>query len=482
MPLRLRLSIWNAVVIIGAIFVLSMLTYALEARSLKQDLDQSLESQSDNLANVYRVRASLSPRARERIIPQPSVFSAPTFYVQVLDLDGTVVERTPSMGERTLPVKRETLSRAAQGEPVFETVSLDGRNIRMYTDALVTDDEFLGYIQVARSLTALEDALGFLRRTLIGAGALLLLISIIVAWFLAGFSLRPIGRVTQAAQDISLSGRLDRRLPPEGSRDEVARLVDTFNRMLDRIDATFTAQKRFVADASHELRTPLTTIRGNLDLLRRSGAVAEPEMRDALDDVTSEAARMARLVQGLLALARADAGQGLARSPVRLDDVVRAVQRETQALSTAVAVRLERIDHVRVMGDADALKQLLLILVENGVKYTATGAVTLSLRNEAGRAHLQVRDTGSGIAEDDLPHIFERFYRSPTSRASGGTGLGLAIAKWIADAHNATIDVQTRIGEGTTFSVAMDAMPSVRDEVPQEAPAPLPLGEAGVRA
>src|SRR5690348_898435 len=140
MPLRLRLSIWNAMIIIGAVFVLSMLTYALEARSLKQDLDQSLESQADNLSNVYRVRASLSPRARERIIPQPSVFSAPTFFVQTLDLDGTVVERTPSMGDRTLPVKQESLNRAAQGEPVFETVSLDGRNIRMYTDALVTDD------------------------------------------------------------------------------------------------------------------------------------------------------------------------------------------------------------------------------------------------------------------------------------------------------------------------------------------------------
>src|SRR5581483_9998938 len=130
------------------------------------DLNDSLETQAHNLTTVYQVRASLSPRARERIIPQPSVFSAPIFWVQILDPDGAVVERSESMGDRGLPVRDDTLRRAADGQPVFETVRLDGRNVRLYTSALATDDEFLGYVQVARSMNALEDALAVLRRKL----------------------------------------------------------------------------------------------------------------------------------------------------------------------------------------------------------------------------------------------------------------------------------------------------------------------------
>jgi len=468
MPLRLRLCIWNALVIFGAICLLSTLTYAIEARSLAEDLDDSLETQGRNLTAVYQAKASLPPRTRERFIPQPSVFSAPAYHVQVLDPSGAIVERTQSLGERSLPIHEMALRRAGDGEAVFETFTVEGQNVRLYTAPLLADEEFLGYIQVARSLKALEDAMGFLRSTLMLAGAGLLSVSILVGWFLAGLSLRPIGRITQAAQDISLSGKLDRRLPLEGSRDEIARLVATFNRMMDRIDNGFAAQRRFVADASHELRTPLTTIRGNLELLRRSGAVSQPEMRDALDDVTSEAARMARLVQGLLALARADSGQALERVPVRLDDVIGRVHREAQALSDTVAVRLDRVDPVQVMGDVDALKQLLLILVENGVKYTLRGTVTVGLVNNGGDATLRVHDTGSGIADEDLPHIFERFYRSSTSRASGGTGLGLAIARWIAEEHGAAITVETKVGEGTTFVVHLDAIRAIPDETAAE--------------
>ncbi|HZT07156.1 MAG TPA: HAMP domain-containing sensor histidine kinase [Chloroflexota bacterium] len=475
MPLRLRFAIWNATIIVGAICLLSALTYALEARSLAEDIDESLQSQAHNLTTVYQARATLPPRARERVVPQPSVFSAPAFYVQILDSDGGIVERSDSLGDRRLPLRATTLARARDGEDVFETIKIEGQNVRLFTTSLdEAQEEGLGFIQVARSLEAPEDALSFLRSTLFVAGAVLLVISVGVAWLLAGISLRPIGRITQAARDIALSGRLDRRLPPEGSRDEIARLVDTFNHMMNRIDSAFAAQRRFVADASHELRTPLTTIRGNLELLRRSGAVVRPEMVDALDDVTAEAARMSRLVHGLLALARADAGQALDRSPVRLDEVLRTVHREAQALPHRVAIELDRVDPVEVLGNADALKQLLLILVENSVKYTEEGAVALSLIREDGTAALRVRDTGSGIAPDDLPHIFERFYRSPTSRASGGTGLGLAIAQWIAAEHDATISVDTRLGEGTTFLIRLGAISLLARAEGEQASAGLP--------
>jgi two-component system, OmpR family, sensor kinase len=471
MPIRLRLTIWNSLVIIGAILLLGGLTYWLEARSLTQEVDDSLRTQARNLQSVYEVRAALPPRARERIMPQPSVFSAPAFHVQILDPNGEVVERTAALGGRRLPVNLGDLDRVAGSEEVFRTVTLDGQDVRTFIAPLTTDDDFLGYVQVARSMEALEDALELLARTIIGAGAVLLLVSLIVAWLLAGAALRPVQRITEAAREIGFSPHLDRRLPAVGTRDEIARLGDTFNGMLDRLENVLNSQRRFVADASHELRTPLTTIRGNLDLLRRSGAIAQPEMQEALEDVRSEAERMSRMVAGLLALARADAGHALAREPVRLDQLVGAVHREAQTLAGDVIVQLGTVEPTEVQGDHDALKQLLLILVENGIKYTAPGGtVTLSLRVERGQAAVQVRDSGCGIAPVDLPHIFERFYRSPAARASGGTGLGLAIAHWIADEHRATISVDSAVNVGTTFTVRLAASPvaeAASDQVPR---------------
>jgi signal transduction histidine kinase len=473
LTLRLRLALWTALVIAGAICLLSAVTYALQLHDLSDEIDGSLRAQAGNLTNVYRVRAALSPRARERVIPQPSVFSSPSFHVQILDTSGQIVERTPGLGSRQLPVSPAALREAADGEEeVFETVTLEGQQVRVYTMALLTDDEFQGYVQVARSLEALNDSLAVLSRTLLSGGAVLLVISMIVAWLLAGITLRPIDRITQAAREIGRSGRLDRRLAPARTRDEVAQLAETFNHMMDRLESAFAGQRRFVADASHELRTPLTTIRGNLELLRRSGAVEDPVMGEALQDVIEESARMARLVDGLLALARADSGQVLRRSPVQLDQLIRAVYRDAQAMERGAAVTLGPLDQAQVTGDPDALKQLLLILMDNGLKYTPEGTVTVSLRVEGANALVSVRDNGVGISPEDLPHVFERFYRSPSARASGGTGLGLAIAHWIADEHGASIEVQSEPGQGSVFTVRLPAQrPSERSEsIPHQAP------------
>jgi signal transduction histidine kinase len=472
-PLRLRLALLNAIVLAGAILALGMLTYALEARSLLDDLDESLHTQAGNLTTVYQARATLPPRTRERVIPQPSVFSGPTFLVQVLGTDGSVLERSAALAGSTLPVKEQTLLRAGEGAEVFESVLLDRQQMRVFTTAMVSDEEFLGYLQVARPLQPPLDALATLRTTLLGAGAMLLVVSMFVAWLLAGYSLRPIGRITQAARAVALSGRLDSRLTPVATRDELARLVETFNAMMDRLEGAFTAQRRFVADASHELRTPLTTIRGNLELLRRSGAVRDPEMGDALEDVIGETERMARLVQGLLALARADAGQKLELQPIQLDELAHSVYREVQLLAGGVAIRLSRVDPVEVIGDADALKQLLLILAENGVKYTPPGgAVTLSVVYDQSDVVLSVQDTGPGIPPDVKPHIFERFYRAPTARSQGGTGLGLAIAQWIASEHGVQIVAESEPGSGTTFSVRMPGRLVTAPPEPRGAAAP----------
>ncbi len=239
--------------------------------------------------------------------------------------------------------------------------------------------------------------------------------------------------------------------------DEVGQLTATVNDMLGRLEASFETQQRLVADVSHELRTPLTTIQGNLDLLRR-GAADDPGMRgEALAAIGNETVRMRRLINDLLLLAQADAGLQLQLQPVELDTLLLDVYRQGQVISqgTGVRVRLGAEDQAVVMGDGDRLRQLLLNLVDNAIKYTPSGGdVTLTLKRQAGWVQVTVSDTGCGIPPEDLPHIFERFYRADRSRTRpGGAGLGLSIAKWVAEAHGGELEVESEVGQGTIFTL-----------------------------
>jgi signal transduction histidine kinase len=227
--------------------------------------------------------------------------------------------------------------------------------------------------------------------------------------------------------------------------------------MLARLETLFQAQQRLVADVSHELRTPLTTIQGNLDLLRRGAADDLITRGEALRTIGDQTTRMRRLINDLLLLAQADAGLKLRLQPVELDTLLLEVYREAQVMaqSQGVSVRLGAEDQALVQGDGDRLRQLLLNLVDNAIKYTSAGGqVTLGLSRSDGWAQVTVSDTGVGIAAEDLPHIFERFYRADRSRGrSGGSGLGLSIAEWIAQAHGGRIQVTSQVGKGSTFTV-----------------------------
>lgn len=243
-------------------------------------------------------------------------------------------------------------------------------------------------------------------------------------------------------------------MPGEG-KDEVGRLIQAFNESLERLENLFETQRRFLADVSHELRTPLTSIRGNVDLIRRMG---EPDA-ESLDAITSEVDRMTRLVQDLLLLAQAETGKlPLASAVVELDTLMLEVYQQAKMLAQdKVAVRLGREDQARVFGDRDRLKQVLLNLVGNALEHTPPGGqVTLALSCVEDWARLTVTDTGAGIPQEELPHIFERFYRIDRSRrrtGAGGAGLGLSIAYWITRSHQGRLEVASEVGRGSTFSI-----------------------------
>jgi signal transduction histidine kinase len=279
--------------------------------------------------------------------------------------------------------------------------------------------------------------------------------SLFVAVLLTPGLFKPLEDMATAARQITRADDLSRRVPYANRPDEIGDLARAFNQTLERLERLFRTQQRLLADVSHELRTPLTTIRGNLDLMRRMGET-DPQ---SLAAVQVEIERMTRLVGDLLLLARADSGGlPLERKPVELDYILFDVYRQVRILEPPVQIELTAVDQATVLGDADRLKQLLLNLVENAVKYTPPGGeVTLSLSKKEGWVYFEVSDTGIGIPPENLPHVFDRFYRvdKARTRAQGGSGLGLSIAKWVAQAHGGAIRVSSQVGEGTTFSVTL---------------------------
>jgi len=228
--------------------------------------------------------------------------------------------------------------------------------------------------------------------------------------------------------------------------------------MLGSLEEAYVTQQRFVGDASHELRAPLTAVQANLELLRRGDRMPAEDRTRAIEEAFAETRRMTRLVADLLALARADAGIPLRRASVELDRIVLDVVSEARHMTRGHAIELEHVEPAELSGDPDRVRQLLLILVDNAIRYTPpSGQVIVTLRCSYGWADLTVRDTGVGIAADALPHIFERFYRSDRARVRdpGGTGLGLAIARWVAEQHGGTLNLESELGRGTVARVRL---------------------------
>lgn len=354
---------------------------------------------------------------------------------------------------------------------IFETVSTQAGRLRVLSVPItvVPDERIIGYIQLARSLDIVDRALDQLLIVLLTGGLLGILISALVGWAAAGAALRPLGRVTDTALQISRADDLSRRIPMEGAvRDEIGRLVIVFNETLERLENLFEGQRRFLADVSHELRTPLTTIRGNVDLIRRMGKADE----ESLEAVTSEVDRMTRMVQELLLLAQAESGNlPLAQDTIDLKALTQEIHQQGQLLAEErVEVKLTALEAVKVVGDMDRLRQVLLNLVANALEHTPDGGrIELGLVRVDGWAKVTVTDSGKGIPEHALANVFERFYRVDRSRKrseTGGAGLGLSIAYWIARSHDGRIDVESVVDQGTTFSLWL---PITNDEGRAEA-------------
>jgi heavy metal sensor kinase len=458
--IRLRLTLWHTALLALVLAGFAALVYVTVNGQVENDVDHEIDVRALQASRELRAITVGGPPRPVRPVELPtSALVDTSLYVQVVSPNGEVLSRSQNLTE-SLPTPADTLRRALAGQEVRDRLEFEDGRIEMQTAPLTVDGNVVGVLQVAAPLQAAEARLSGLRFVLAGVVLGALGLAALIGWFLASRAMRPVDRMTRTARAIGHSADFSRRLEEPGEHDELGRLASTFNEMLADLDHAFTTQRRFLADASHELRTPLAVIRTNVEALLR-GADADPEERDAsLRAIARETDRMGRLVADLLALARADAGQPLVQKPVELDALLIEVYQQQRRLADGLNLSLGELEQVEIQGDPDRLKQLALNLVDNALRYTPPGGdVTLDVVREGDWAVFRVRDTGVGIPAQDLPHIFDRFYRvdRPRTRQAGGTGLGLAIAKWVAEAHGGRIDVDSVVDRGSTFSVYLPA-------------------------
>jgi len=457
MSVRLRLTLWYTVLTAVTMVISSVILYVVLRQTINADTDAFLASKAHDLAaSIQIIPVKSGNQIVHYVAPLPDVdrFAEADVYAQELDVTGSILDESMNMGSYGQPLDPAGLVKALHGQTAYGTVAIRGIRLRVFTMPLKLPGYPNRVLQVARAVDPVESTLTRLQRALLIGDALVALIACGLGWWMAGSSLRPIASTTKAVQVIGESGRLDQRVAYQGPTDEIGELVYTFNRMLDRLESTITAQRRFIADASHELRTPLTTLRINVDLLRRDPEAEPPERTEVIDDIATEIDRLARLVHGLLDLARADAGIHLDKQSLRADEIVRDVVQQVRASADGVIVETGDLIPTLLVASPDYLKQLLLTLVDNAVKYTpAGGRVYLDVERDGPWVKFVVADTGQGIAPEDLPRIFERFYRAPRVRRQPGTGLGLAVAQWIAGEHGGHIAVESELDHGSTFTV-----------------------------
>ena len=376
----------------------------------------------------------------------------------VVDPTGTVRYATATIDGSPVRIPAALTLEALETGASAATATLGGVETRLAA-ASFGEGQARGVAVAGQPTRVLAEQLAAFRAFLWIAFLVTVIVVGIVSWLVTGRALRPLVALSTTADEIAATGDLSRRLPPVTSKDEVGALTTSVNAMLERLASSqaglaeaLEAQRRFVADASHELRTPLTTIRTSAEFLREQPDAAPADRAEALADVISESERMGALVEGLLLLARSDAGLQETPAPVDLAGLaVEAAQRYRRAGRDVQAVVPGA---VVVAGDRDALARLVANLVENGIRHGA-GEVLVDVRPEAAQAVLRVADRGPGFPPGSEARVFERFARLDPARSGPGTGLGLAIARSIAVAHGGTIQAANREGGGAIVTVRL---------------------------
>jgi heavy metal sensor kinase len=466
LSIRTRLTLWYVTLLTVSLITFSMSFFYAFSKFLVDRIDGQINSVSGMMAHTIIQPPGVLRLPRNFDILLESFFGIRTrgIYIQVLDSDGSVVGRSSSLEDFSFPLSARAYSQALKGEMTHEVVDTVGRYpVRVVTRPIVLKDRGLvAVVQVGSSLEEREKIFNYMVSFTVVGTVVSVLIASVVGWFLAVKALRPVDEITRMARRIGAES-LDERLLTEGPPDEIGRLAETFNEMIARLERSFKQVRQFTADASHELKTPLTVLKGEIEVALRSGASAEA-LKEVLLSNLEETDRMSYIVKNLLDLARADVEA--VRTEVSLDRVLaeRFEHFRKMAVTEGIELGIRKNTPTTVSGDPVRLGQLIYNLIDNAFKYTPRGGmVELFLEKSDAEAILKVKDTGVGIAKEDLPYVFDRFYRVDKARTSregvvGGVGLGLSICKEIAESHGGTIKVISEPGKGSTFTVHLPAL------------------------
>ena len=482
-PLRRRIVFWNVMVLLLTLIFLGSMVYLLVNFSLLYDLDQQLRTEGERLQRLTQAQSAAGHPFDTVFFDQlvqeekGDEFAPDTPHIKLLDThQAHILRRSPNLIRERIPFSNTDYMAALHGQQIFRTYQeSDGRRARLLTLPLRDAYQHIVLIAQISLPQGVVDQVGNLLALLLSVGSVAaILIAYIVDYLLVVHELRPLRTLSTTMRSLS-TGDLGQRIPQQSAVIEVRLLTDAFNQMSERLEVSFALQRDFVADVSHELRTPLTSLRGQADVLLLNPDLDE-DMRHDIEQLRTELERLSRLVNNLLTHARAEVGMlpNVAKGHkqvVELDSLLLDVARQARFLNPKVTLELGKFQQASVLGDADLLKQLLFNIVDNALTYTRPGdSVYLDLictqdipdtvkAKEPDRqdewAMMCVRDTGPGIDEADLPHIFERHYRAhhTATHTPHGSGLGLSIASLIAEAHGGLLTVESKLGAGTSFCI-----------------------------
>ncbi len=459
--LRWRIALWIAGFVALTLVLLEAAVYLSMAQKLHGMVDDTLRLSAIQITAAVAIEGGqIWPNeGMPELAPAASGLDGRSLLIRLYDRDGTLLAEfgPPGSALAPLPTPNSVPDSGPDSARGFSTlVQPDGRTVRTYTTPLQDDGQVVGMLQVGEDLSLVNGALDQLSAALTMGALLLIVVSVAGGYFLAGRALAPVDQITRTVQHISthdLTARLDL---PAGD-DELGRLANTLDAMLDRLEEGFRRERQFTADASHELRTPLAAMQAILDVVRaRPRSTAE--YRQALDDIAEETARLQHLASDLLRSARSDAAIGApVCKPVNLAQLLNDVCESMQPLAEIKGIVLVCATPpiLMVRGDGDELARMFVNLVDNAIKYTAEGSVKIGVAACENGWRVTVADSGPGIAPEHLPHVFDRFYRADAARSLPGAGLGLAIAADIATAHGGAIEVASTPQVGTEFVVTL---------------------------
>ncbi|MHB1419650.1 MAG: sensor histidine kinase [Bacillota bacterium] len=452
--LRLAQLSWKLAIDYALIFALVLvLLNAAVHFGVKFFLLYQATQKVESISKAIEVRVIGSSKEHMELDDPEILFEAKTdttIDINIADANGNLLNSSQNFNSQIIPIT----------DSINSTREIEVGKLHLIVRNTVIKDagQVKAYIQVASNLEKEYSFLKILFILMVVADAVGILLSLFAGYVVSRKMLRPIDRMTKTAQKIGMSD-LTGRIEVPHSNDELSRLAETFNEMLDRIKTSFDEQGRFVADASHELRTPVSIIQGYIEVMDRWGKQDKMVLQESIDAIKEETSDMTGMIERLLFLARGDSGsQILKKSEFSMDELLDELYKESAMLSPQHEFIFNKPEHLNFFGDRKMIKQMIRALLDNSIKFTPSGGeIEVSCSEHEKNIKIVIRDNGIGISEEEKEHVFERFYRVDKARAreTGGSGLGLSIVKWIVDAHEGDIFVDSLAEKGTKITIVL---------------------------